>query len=179
MGNVPVENNTKQRIVGGRVQHAIGAEVDMDDQIRMSDNITIGPQPSEKDLNDLKQSGFKSIVNFRTAGEEEQPISPAQEGEKVSDLGLRYLNVPVSMQEMRPELVDEFREQLKGLPKPLFAHCKTGKRAGAMVMMDLAVEQGLSGQQTIQKALAMGFECDQPELKQFVENYVDSHQKSA
>lgn len=57
------------------------------------------------------------------------------------------------------------------------AHCKTGKRAGAMVMMHVASERGMSGKEALQQAEQMGFECDQPELKQFVEQYVDSHSR--
>ena len=41
--------------------------------------------------------------------------------------------------------------------------------------MHMAVEQGMTGEQTLQKAEEMGFECDQPELEQFVKDYVDSH----
>ena len=42
-------------------------------------------------------------------------------------------------------------------------------------MMDLAVKQGMSGEQTLQKAEEMGFECDKPELIEFVKKYVDTH----
>jgi hypothetical protein len=41
--------------------------------------------------------------------------------------------------------------------------------------MDMAVEQGMTGDETLQKAKEMGFECDQPALEQFVRQYVDSH----
>ena len=37
--------------------------------------------------------------------------------------------------DQEPELVDRFREKFPNLPKPVYAHCKSGKRAGAMVMM--------------------------------------------
>ena len=143
--------------------------------IKINDQISVGAQPSEQDLRKLAQHGFLSVVNFRTDGEEEQPLSPHAEGEKVIAAGMDYLHIPVSMEGMGPELVDQFREQLIELPKPVFAHCKSGKRAGAMVVMDMAVEQGMTGDQTLQKAKEMGFECDQPELEQFVRSYVDSH----
>ena len=79
------------------------------------------------------------------------------------------------MKAMGPELVDEFREKYPQLPKPVFAHCKSGKRAGAMVMMHVAVEEGMGGEETLRKAEEMGFECEQEELRQFVKNYVDQH----
>ena len=145
------------------------------DAMKINDEVTVGAQPSEDRLKELARQGFKSVINFRTEGEEEQPLPPKQEGEAVRSLGLQYLHVPVSMKSMGPEIVDGFRQRFPDLPKPVFAHCKSGKRAGAMVMMHIASEQGMSGKQTLEQAEKMGFECDQPELKEFVEQYVDSH----
>ncbi|WP_442510376.1 beta-lactamase hydrolase domain-containing protein [Novipirellula sp. SH528] len=147
--------------------------------MKINDQVTVGPQPSEDELQKLGQQGFKSVVNFRTDGEVEQPLSPQAEGEKVNSAGMEYRHIPVSMKSMGPELVDQFRVKFADLPKPVFAHCKSGKRAGAMVMMQTAVEQqGMTGEQTLQKAKEMGFECEQPELEQFVRQYVDSHTPS-
>ena len=147
----------------------------MAENMQINDQVTVGPQPTEAELKQLQEQGFKSIVNFRTEGEQDQPLSPDAEGEKVEAAGMTYLHIPVSMESMGPDLVDQFREKYDDLPKPLFAHCKSGKRAGAMVMMHMAVEQGMTGEQTLDKAQEMGFECDQPELRQFVRQYVDSH----
>jgi len=147
----------------------------MEQVMKISDQVTVGAQPTEDQLQQLGKQGFKSVVNFRTEGEEDQPLSPQAEGEKVESAGMTYLHVPVSMKAMGPELVDQFREKYAALPKPVFAHCKSGKRAGAMVMMHVAVEQGMTGEQTLQQAKEMGFECDQPQLEQFVRQYVDSH----
>lgn len=143
--------------------------------MKINDQVSVGPQPSAEEIQRLGQQGFKAVVNFRTSGEDEQPLSPEAESEKVQSAGMEYLHIPVSMEAMGPELVDQFREKYPDLPKPVFAHCKSGKRAGAMVMMKMAVDQGMTGEQTLQKAEEMGFECDQPELEQFVRQYVDTH----
>ncbi|MGN6136819.1 MAG: beta-lactamase hydrolase domain-containing protein [Aureliella sp.] len=148
------------------------------DNMKINDEVTVGAQPTDQQLNELASQGFKSVVNFRTEGEEDQPLSPAREGEKVGKLGLEYLHVPVSAKSMSPETVDRFRQRFANLAKPVFAHCKSGQRAGAMVMMHIASTQGMSGKETLQQAEQMGFKCDQPELKRFVEQYVDNHGKS-
>lgn len=145
----------------------------MQNTMKINDQVTVGPQPSELEIIQLSQEGFKSVVNFRTDDEKEQPLSPDAEGEHVKAAGLSYLNIPVSSKSMKPEIVDQFREQYAQLPKPVYAHCKSGKRAGAMVMMHVASEQGMTGEQTLQQADEMGFECDQPELIEFVKTYVD------
>lgn len=145
----------------------------MQDPMRINDDITVGSQPTEEQIEQLSQQGFKTIVNFRTAGEEEQPLAPDAEGEKVKAMGMEYFHHPVSTKSMGAEQVDQFREIYPTLPKPVYAHCKSGKRAGAMVMMNIACESGMSGEETVQTAEKMGFECDQPELVEFVKNYVN------
>lgn len=149
----------------------------MQESMKINDAVTVGGQPDEGRLAELARAGFKSVVNLRTHGEQEQLLAPEEEGERVRALGMDYVHLPVSTKDMRPEQVDEFRERLAALPKPAFVHCHRGKRAGAFVMMGVAVEQGMSGDQTLQQAERMGFQCDQPELKEFVKGYVDRNRK--
>lgn len=143
--------------------------------LQINDQVTVGPQPSEADIQQLADEQFHSVVNFRTDSEEEQPLSPKEEGEKVRAAGMEYLNIPVSEEAMSADVVDRFRQQFGELPKPVYAHCKSGKRAGAMVMMHIASDQGMTGDETLKKAEEMGFECDKPELIEFVKTYVDEH----
>jgi uncharacterized protein (TIGR01244 family) len=150
----------------------------VEDRIKIDDRITVGGQPGEEQLGDLARQGFKSVINLRTAGEPEQPLSPDQEGEKVRALGLEYRHIPVSTKDMRPEQVDEFRREVEGLPGPDFVHCHEGKRAGAFAMMHTAAQAGATGEQTLRQAEAMGFRCDTPQLKEFVSGYTDRSRSS-
>lgn len=134
----------------------------------------MGGQPSEDELKELALQGFKTVVNLRTDGEEDQPLSPADEGEKVRATGMAYVHFPVDREKMNPKLEDEFRKQLRSYASPVFVHCSSGKRAGALVVIDKAVREGWSGEETLQRAEEMGFECEVPEMKDFVKNYVDS-----
>lgn len=148
----------------------------MTQQMQINEQVTVGGQPSEGDLKKLAADGFKTIVNLRTEGEEDQSLSPAAEGEKVRELGMEYVHFPVSRDAMSPELEDEFRQRLPSFTPPVFVHCGSGKRAGAFVVMDKAVKEGWSGEDTLKRAEEMGFECKVPEIKEFVKSYVDSRQ---
>ena len=145
----------------------------MSERYRISDRVTVGAQVSEEEVKALGKEGFKTIVNLREPGEEDQPVSPDAEAQFVEQAGLKYLHMPVSSKAMKPELVDRFRDELKSLPAPVFVHCHKGKRAGAFAMMAAAVEAGWTGEKTVQTAEDMGFKCDTPQLKEFVTNYVD------
>ena len=150
----------------------------MQNTMKLNEQITVGAQPTREEIYEFGRDGFKTVINFRTAQEEDQPISPTAEAVSVKAAEMNYLHIPVSIDQLDMEAVDQIREKIDAAPKPIFAHCKSGKRAGAMAMMDMGVEQGMTGEETLKKAEEMGFKCDQPELKHFVKNYVDQHQES-
>ena len=145
----------------------------MGERYKISDQVTVGAQISEDEVRQLPQAGFKTVVNLREPGEQDQPLSPDEERGLVEATGMKYLHIPVSGKDMKPELVDRFRQELKSLPSPVFVHCHKGKRAGAFAMMAAAVDARWSGTQTVETAEQMGFKCDTPELKEFVTSYVD------
>lgn len=150
----------------------------MKDRIKISDKVISSSQPSEEEIKKLPEQGFKSVVNLRAAGEDEQPLSPKDEGDLVQKLGMKYLHIPVSMKEgIKPELVDQFRREIELLPAPVLVHCHTGKRAGAFTMMYSALKEELTGEEALQKAMSIGFSCDVPQLKAFFINYIDQHKK--
>jgi uncharacterized protein (TIGR01244 family) len=152
----------------------------MSPRIQINDQFTVGKDhPAEADLKELEQAGFQTVINLRAAGEDKQPQSPEEEGRMVRDLGMAYQHYPVKSDAISPDLVDGFRERLRDLPRPIFVHCASGKRSGAFVMMHLAIEEGMTGQETVEKAASMGFECDTPELEQFVTSYVDGRRTEA
>ena len=148
----------------------------MKDLKKINDQITVSGQPTAEDIAQLKNDGFRTIVNLRAEGEEDQPMSPDEERQAVEKTGMRYIHLPVSSATMGPETVDKFRAQLHNFEGPVLVHCHAGMRAGAFTMMATATKEGWSGDETLEKAHAMGFECKAPELKQFVRSYVDGHQ---
>lgn len=149
-------------------------------RVGINDRITSGRQPTEEEIKKLPQEGFRTIINLRTTGEEDQAFTPQQEGNLVKDLGMTYVNIPVSSQEgPKPGQVDQFRKEVERLPGPVFVHCRRGKRSGAFALMHEAVKEGLSGEEAFQKAESLGYECDVPKLKEFFKNYINEHQKAA
>jgi uncharacterized protein (TIGR01244 family) len=152
----------------------------MDDRVKISDKITSGRQPTAEEIKKLPQQGFKTVINLRTAGEEDQPLSPLEEGNLVKDQGQTYVNIPVSSQEgPKPQQVDRFRQEVERLPSPIFVHCRRGKRSGALSLIHVALKEGLSGKEAFEKAESLGYECDVPKLKEFFKNYINEHQQTA
>lgn len=148
----------------------------MKDQMKIGEDITSSRQPSQEEIKKLPQQGFKSVVNLRASEEKDMSFSPQEEGEFVRESGMEYLNIPISTKEgPKSEQVDQFRSEIEHLPKPIFVHCHTGKRSGALAMIYLALKEGLTGEEALQKAESMGFECNVPGLKEFFINYINQN----
>ena len=147
----------------------------MEQYFKINDDITVGPQPTSAQLQQLQSDGIQSIVNFRVEGEDEESLPPQIEGDTVRAAGMTYLHIPVTLKAMTGESVDRFRSAYAELPKPVFAHCKSGKRAAAMAMMNIAVDEGITAEQTFENAKTMGIELGQPELESFMQNYINRH----
>lgn len=144
----------------------------MDGAYKLNEEVTIAAQPGEATLRQLRELGYRSVVNFRTTGEPGQPLSPAAEGEIVAKADMEYLHVPVSMPLLGPQQIDEFREAYASLPKPVFAYCKVGFRAAVMVMMQQAVEHQWTPEEAFEQARAHGIPLDHPELAPLVTEYL-------
>ncbi len=149
---------------------------DMSNDIKkINDDISVAAfDPDEKSFKEFASKGFRSVINLQTA-DEEQNIGHEEEEQLANDNNLKYCHIGVSKENLSNEMVDRFRHELESLPKPVVVHCTSGKRSGAFVMMHLGCKENLSGEDVIEKAEKMGFECDVPELEQFVKKYVSEH----
>lgn len=147
----------------------------MQNAVQISDRFTVAKFAPDRDqLRRAAEEGFRSVVNMQTEGEE-KGLGPQEERRAADEVGLTYLHHPVAGDKLSDEVVDGFRRKASELPAPVLVHCASGKRSGAMVIMHLAAEQGMTGEQVIKKAEEMGFECDSPEVEAFVKGYVDRH----
>lgn len=126
-------------------------------------SITIGDQPTEADLEQLKKEGYTGVVNLRNDGEPEQPISTADEGDKVRALGMDYLHsgvgaMPLTMQQVLA-VCNFITKHSKGTDKVL-VHCRRGPRAAALVLLQQAHEQHWASEEVFAKGKEMGLEIE-------------------
>lgn len=142
---------------------------------QVGQDIFIGAQPQVEDIEHLAQQGIRTVINLRLNNEDDEALAPENEAKLVREQGMEYVHLPVLADQIRPQQVDDFRNFVNTLEHPVFVHCKGGTRAGAFAMMHCALEQGWSGEQTLEEAQKAGFKCDKPALKDFITQYVDSH----
>lgn len=128
--------------------------------------------PEAATLQQAASAGMKSVVNFRAA-EEKGGLPPEEEQQQAERMGLSYLHHPVTADSLDAALVDDFRRSLDDLPQPVFLHCASGIRAGAMTLMALAADKGWDGDTALQEGKARGIDLTQQKIGQFVKSYAD------
>ena len=88
------------------------------DYFELADNLAFGSQPSRKDMETLANKGIKTLVNLRSADEEEPERKAAQQ------LGMNFVNIPVNAATMNDVLSGRIHKALRKARKdgPVYVH---------------------------------------------------------
>ena len=139
----------------------------------ITNQITIGDQPTEADLARLKAEGYTGVVNLRNEGEPEQPLSTSVEGEKAKALGMDYIHMGVGGAPLAESGVRAVCDFIDAQGK-VMVHCRKGGRAAAIVLIHQARANHWPAAEAAAKGRGLGLEVDGG-LRSIVENYLDDH----
>ena len=140
---------------------------------KINDTITIAGQITAAELSRVASEGFKSVLNVRSPVEDD---FWSEEQQQVETLGLKYLNIPLTITNINNELTTLALQFIDECPKPVLVHCGIGLRAGAMVIMHMATRQGMTPEQGLALAEQMDLNCiTSPKMKTFFEQYVTNY----
>ena len=95
---------------------------------KISDELSVADQITQKDVAAISKAGFKAIICNRP--DSEVPGQPAfKEIEQAAiKANLPILYLPAVSGAVTPELGQEFGKLLEELPKPALAYCRSGMR---------------------------------------------------
>ncbi len=153
----------------------------MNNAVAITKELTVIGQVQLEQLQEAVQEGFQSVMNLRSPDElgflkNEQQL--------VESLGLYYVNIPLKLEALDEAIVTKILQTLEQLPKPVLVHCAAGMRSMAISLLSIAIQQGLTPEQTLAKARSLGFHyvdstLVSPELKQRFVNYIGKYSKVA
>jgi uncharacterized protein (TIGR01244 family) len=94
-------------------------------------NVFIGGQPDKKTLKWFSEKGVTTVINNRTAPEnEKQTDEKFDEQEYVEELGMKYVNIPLGGKDgYTPEAVEIFANAINESEGKILIHCTMGGRA--------------------------------------------------
>src|SRR5437762_10988343 len=99
---------------------------------KVDDHVYRGAQPTDSGFKDLAQLGIRTVVDLRDIGEHSQ----ADEQKVVTDLGMRYVSIPMhGMSTPKDDQVAAVQALLNDTTSgPVFVHCKRGAdRTGTVI----------------------------------------------
>ncbi|OFW30067.1 MAG: hypothetical protein A3H97_02235 [Acidobacteria bacterium RIFCSPLOWO2_02_FULL_65_29] len=121
---------------------------------------------------DIKNLGFKSIINLRQASEQGANIEGSTAAAKAA--GIPYVHIPFNTQSPSPNLVPDFLAAVTNpANQPAFIHCAGGGRAASMWMIKRLKVDGWDQQKAVDEATALGLANER--LKTFALDWVNAH----
>ena len=141
---------------------------------KITDGITIAGQPTTAELEKLKESGFRTVVNLRAASE--SGALPDEE-RLVEEAGLNYAEIPVASNTLDDLAVQRFIGAVATTDsQPALVHCAGGGRAGLMTLLHLAIEHGWSLAQAMEEGEKLGIApAPNSPYRAFFESYIKRH----
>jgi protein tyrosine phosphatase (PTP) superfamily phosphohydrolase (DUF442 family) len=127
-------------------------------------------QPSAEAWSQLADAGYRTVVDLRAVEEPRGHDEPAS----VRAAGLDYVAIPVSQPTLGDAEFDTFRDVVRAPERrPLFVHCATSNRVGALLLPYFALDERMSLADATRLAQSAGLR--NPELQLVAVDYARRH----
>ena len=105
----------------------------MTDIVWVTPEFAIGAQIELADMARLREAGFAAIINARPDDEDGTYLTSSEAEAVAAGRALAYAHCPTENHAIfEADAIDRFELALTTLPKPIFAHCKSGTRAAIL-----------------------------------------------
>ena len=137
--------------------------------------VFIGPQPTSQDLEDARQHGIKTVIDFRL------PSETATSNETLAkSASLDYINIPVNKAMLSENQIDDLDAAMQTKQGPFLLHCATGARAALLFALSKAKENGWTAEQAFAHAKTLGFDLQtSPAYSTFVNQVLKNQRRTA
>lgn len=128
----------------------------------IGDDLRVGGQPSDADLEAAAAAGYTTVVSLRTEGE------AGSEGEAATaeGVGLTFVSIPVAgPEDLTAENARALDAALEAATGPAVLHCGSGNRAGSLLGLRAYVTEGASGDEAMSLASEAGMTRLEPALR--------------
>jgi uncharacterized protein (TIGR01244 family) len=138
---------------------------------QLESTIACGGSTRPEAIREIRNMGFKSVINLRLATEEGAMVE--EEGAAVKAAGMNYVHLPFNAQSPDPNLIDNFIAAVtKPANTPAYVHCAAGGRAAALWMIKRVKADGWSVDRALVEANALGLN---DRFRPFAMNYLALH----
>ena len=122
---------------------------------QIESTIACGGSTQPEALREIRNMGFKSVINVRLASEPGALVE--EEGAVARAAGLIYVHLPFDAQNPDPRLIDYFIAAVTApAHTPAYVHCAAGGRAAALWMVKRVKGDGWPVPRALAEANALG-----------------------
>jgi uncharacterized protein (TIGR01244 family) len=126
--------------------------------IKISEKLSVSPQPSLDDIKPLREQGFATIINNRPDAEDAvQPGSDA-ERQAAEHCGLSYFFVPITLGSITEADVRSFQTALDASDGRVFAHCRSGTRSLSLYLIGEVLDGRMASEEVVEFGRVRGFD---------------------
>ncbi len=131
------------------------------------EHLAIGAIADQEKLKEIHQQGYHTIIDLCTEGE-----GNLLDEKVMTDLGFKYLNIPVSPQNINMDTLNNIKEAINSAPQYVYIFCSTGVRAGVMTLLTVANEENWTQEQYQEEFNKLGLQHGENcPLKDFAQDY--------
>ena len=108
----------------------------------LNDKVATGGQPTEKQLELVKNAGYQTVINLALPTSEN---ALPDEKAVVESLGMTYINIPIDFNHPTEEEFDLFTETMQARQEEkIFVHCAANLRVSAFMYLYRTLYQNVS-----------------------------------
>ena len=138
---------------------------------QLESTIACGGSTKPEAIREIRNMGFKSVINLRLATEEGAMVE--EEGAAVRAAGMNYVHLPFNAQSPDPNLIDNFIAAVtRPANTPAYVHCAAGGRAAALWMIKRVKADRWTLDRALVEANALGLN---DRFRPFAMNYLATH----
>lgn len=143
--------------------------------VNLTPEFAIGPQIGPDDIGALRDAGFAAILNARP-DDEIGTYMPSDKAERLARAaGLAYAFTPTEGHAIfEHDVIDRFEAALAELPRPIYAHCKSGTRASILWALVAARHRDVEDVIATLRAAGQEFDFFEDELREAAAETRDS-----
>lgn len=131
------------------------------------DQLALGGQVHPEQLPDLARQGFKTLISNRPDQEEAAQPGSDQVRRAAEEQGMDYVHIPVTADSLSRADVEAFHRAMSDKPKPVLAHCGSGRRSYFLWAAGQVLFEGASVDELVARGQELGI--DASPLPQIIE----------
>lgn len=125
---------------------------------KVSDRLTVSPQPGREDFAALAAHGVRLVINNRSDNEEPGQLDAATAAKWAAESGMAYRHIPVRLPDLSVADIKAFSEVVGIESGPVHAHCRTGVRSVTLWALAEVMAGRLAPQDVAAAITATGFD---------------------